>query len=302
MDITGIKKAIEAQNFIDESLDEEINRVFCTDYVHLSEDTEKSLVQIWKNGSKTISLDGHTGYFCPNDLLFQDTVPLKNMTFIRKSEATGESEYRVHIFENYYEFLPMLFENEKTIVGMIEVKFKSNDVRTFLGIAIMQDHPNILVPGYLGCYKNMRITQATFDNDEAMRNILSLGNNILGLWYATQLCLLNPVTEVLFSKPAIQKLRGKEKLDAQKVDKKIKYIKRYYIKEEDVDRVLYGGDRSFNRKCLVWYVTGHWREYKTGKRTFIKGYFKGALRNTPNADVARKRELVIDESEVAHGA
>jgi len=46
-------------------------------------------------------------------------------------------------------------------------------------------------------------------------------------------------------------------------------------------------------------VTGHWREYQSGKKVFIKGYWKGALRNTPPTDIkSRNRELIINESEV----
>lgn len=288
------------QKFIDTDLNKEMNRVFCTDYVYLSGNTEKSLAEIWKTGAKNVEKDGKHGYLCPADLLIQGTVPLKNLTFVNQTNDT-DSEYRIHIFENYYEFLPILFDHDKTVVGLIEIKFKAHNTRYFIGVSILRDYPNLLTPAYMGCYGNIKITQATKNDEEALQNILNLANNVLGLWYAVQLCLLNPVTEVLFSKPTMQKLRGKERIAAQERNKSVKYIKRYYIKEDDVDRVLYGGDKSFNRKCLVWYVTGHWREYKTGKRTFVNGYFKGALRNTPNKEVARKRDLVIPEMEVLNG-
>jgi hypothetical protein len=57
--------------------------------------------------------------------------------------------------------------------------------------------------------------------------------------------------------------------------------------------------RGFVRKSMIWYVTGHWREYKSGKRIFIQGYWKGALRHSkddviPNLE-PRERELVTSK-------
>jgi hypothetical protein len=51
---------------------------------------------------------------------------------------------------------------------------------------------------------------------------------------------------------------------------------------------------------MIWYVTGHWREYKkTGKRIFIQGYWKGALRDMKSTAFQnlepRERELVTSE-------
>ncbi len=45
-----------------------------------------------------------------------------------------------------------------------------------------------------------------------------------------------------------------------------------------------GGSRDFERRCRCWYVHGFMRtNHKTGKQTWIEGYFKGPDRNIPAA-------------------
>jgi hypothetical protein len=66
----------------------------------------------------------------------------------------------------------------------------------------------------------------------------------------------------------------------------------------DIDKAF--EKRGFIRRSMIWYVTGHWREYKkTGKRIFIQGYWKGALRDMKSTAFQnlepRERELVTSE-------
>ena len=61
-------------------------------------------------------------------------------------------------------------------------------------------------------------------------------------------------------------------------------------------------------QCPLWYVIGHWRTYSSGKKIFIKGYWKGPERNrldgaklehetiqTINSIVRERKVLVNDE-------
>ena len=73
----------------------------------------------------------------------------------------------------------------------------------------------------------------------------------------------------------------------------VRYVRKHYITADDVDEVLYGkGHRDFERKTMAWYVIGHWRQYQNGTRKFIKGYWKGPLREMKrNFDGGRLREI-----------
>lgn len=284
----------ERQQFCDDNISKIIDGAYCTDYVTLSESQEKDLSQIW------IDIVGNPeelkgGKLCPADIFYADTIPLKDLTI--EIDNNNNMQYRIILFENFIDFMPLLDYYDSFPVGLFEMYAKDLGLKIYFTIMITSELRNYVAPCFVGSPTNKIVTQGILNNEEEYRRSLALCNSVLGLWYSIQICLLNPKTETIFANPTKSKLKGKEKIEAQKVDKTVKYIKHYYVKDEDIDNVLFGGDRSYNRKCLVWYVTGHWRELKNGKRTFVHGYFKGALRNTPTSDVARKRELVINESE-----
>lgn len=125
----------------------------------------------------------------------------------------------------------------------------------------------------------------------------------LKVWYSTQICLLHPVVKKVFSrgknKTIIQPQKPVKKGKRKKTTK-IKYVKIHTLKPDDFDEFFNKPDnttdRNYNRTALIWYVTGHWREYKkTGKRIFIEGYWKGALRDIKKSDI-RERELVLPDN------
>jgi hypothetical protein len=117
-------------------------------------------------------------------------------------------------------------------------------------------------------------------------------------FYSINAALLNPVImEVYNNKTSRIPDRS---VTAKKATKrgKIRYVKRHLMSTIDIDKAF--EKRGFIRRSMIWYVTGHWREYKkTGKRIFIQGYWKGALRDMKNTAFQnlepRERELVTSE-------
>ena len=85
------------------------------------------------------------------------------------------------------------------------------------------------------------------------------------------------------------------KAERKNNDNKVyRYVRHHYIKTDELETAIYG-KHSINRKALIWYVTGHWREYrKTGKKIFIQPYWKGALREAKQAK-PRNREIILEE-------
>lgn len=114
---------------------------------------------------------------------------------------------------------------------------------------------------------------------------------LLSLWYSVQILLLNPQTETLFSSGLREKTY--KRVGSGKSRKRVvKYVRKHYVTEEALDEAL-RCKGAYSRKTLAWYVIGHWREYKNGKRQFIKGYWKGPLRKAKKSfDGGRTRELV----------
>lgn len=139
------------------------------------------------------------------------------------------------------------------------------------------------------------------DNGYLIEFILRLQASIslsITAFYSVNAALLNPViVDVYNSKTSRIPDRSITAKPASKRGK-IRYIKRHLMTVDDVDKAF--EKRGFVRKTMIWYVTGHWREYsKTGKRVFIQGYWKGALRHMKDTAFQnlepRERELVTSE-------
>lgn len=113
---------------------------------------------------------------------------------------------------------------------------------------------------------------------------------LLADWYAVQMCALHPKIKEVFSNPRLSPIR-KANPKRKKKQRVCGFIKVHQVGEKEVSNAL-GGHGEFCRKTLCWYVIGHWREYKNGKRKFIQGYWKGPLRGMKmNLDDGRERRI-----------
>lgn len=116
--------------------------------------------------------------------------------------------------------------------------------------------------------------------------------------YAVECFLLNPVVMEVFKRNSAPTPVDINKHSKSPKKQKIKYVKRHVINANEIDEAF--EKRGFVRKSMIWYVTGHWREYKNGKRIFIQGYWKGALRHSKDTAFKnlepRDREMVISEN------
>lgn len=108
-------------------------------------------------------------------------------------------------------------------------------------------------------------------------------------WISIQTMLLNPVIAYRCKRETIPDPNVKSN-KSKKGPKK--YVKRLTIGDLS--------DLEFNKskhqiKEPFWWVSGHWREYKSGKKIFIEGYWKGPFREygIVNAE-PREREMVFE--------
>ena len=113
----------------------------------------------------------------------------------------------------------------------------------------------------------------------------------VSVWYGIQVALLHPQVKNIFSSPRVLKEKVSKEERKYNGHKIYRYVKYHVINKDELETVLHGKG-EFHRKALIWYVTGHWRQYKNGNSTFIQGYWKGALRATKKTEV-RDREIAI---------
>lgn len=230
----------------------------------------------------------------PADLLFSKTLPIKDILIIEDSQ-----KFRVTIMDDYAEKIDAMKENAKEplIIGAIEY-FTEDDRVSYhcvFAMVLLYGMDKIMLQ-YCGENEKEVLLQnfgvdPYYENHESIEELISEG--ALSDWYFIQLSLLNPATKVLFSNPTIMRVPVKNKPGTGKQKRKCRYVKTYTIKGCDIKKHFYDSNNKINRKCLCWYVIGHWRKYNTGQKIFIQGYWKGALRETKrNYDDGRER--IID--------
>ena len=112
------------------------------------------------------------------------------------------------------------------------------------------------------------------------------------IWLGIQYALLNPVIR---ERTRMEKIPYESKSSNKKSKKSPKrYVKRITL--GDFSDMTFGEKKSHSIHEPFWWVSGHWRQYSSGKRTFIQGYWKGPFKEYGNyiKGDPREREIVIE--------
>ena len=203
--------------------------------------------------------------------------------------------------EEIHEQIQMINTNGKEIMVCGEVhtfvdlgKNLSFEVKTPVRVSI-KDYQihwngayNQLPEKYARIFKDYYLLDREYLN--LLLKIISLGYlNTLMAWIGIQTLLLNPVVSYRCKWETVPDPNMKSN-KSKKGPKK--YVKRLTIGDLS--------DLEFNKskhqiKEPFWWVSGHWREYKSGKKIFIEGYWKGPFREygITNAE-PREREIVFE--------
>ena len=248
----------------------------------------------------------------PADLLVANTIPIKDLAIefderntkiqfgknSAEASVLGEECYgcltkvRIKIFDNYVNSINYLQSDEaakrKDVLACGAMEIEAIYPKQFSHLNIGK----IIVPFYATYECNYLYGGVVYSvkNDFYFKCTHRMLSPLI-TWYGIQIMLLHPQLKTIFSHPQ-QKLIYDSKSTPH--HKRItKYIKTHYIRSEDIDVALNNEDKKIHRKTLAWYVIGHWRHLKSGKRIFIQGYWKGELRDLKkNLDECRERIIV----------
>lgn len=289
-------------------MDSETNRIYLstlnvsrpTDIVACDLTTAAKLIGLWKSGSYE-ELE-NTFEDIPSDLFFSGNIPLMDMMIEcdlqLKDIILERFRARVLIYPGFHERIMDAVENEMIDVGIISLSIsEKSDKEIFTVLAVMKGNEYTFrskEKGYKGFSPN-GINHIVTVSTEGMERRLNI---ILNIWYGIQLALLNPLTKDVFShgRPVPMdhiKPNSNPKKDKKK-KKVVKYIKRHVVNPEELDmsrNVSTDNGRTYVRRTMAWYVIGHWRTNKNGKKTFIKGYWKGPLKSLKDTET-RERKIV----------
>ena len=261
-----------------------INETNPSDRIMLTFDDIHQLNRLWHESTPVAD----TG--APADILISGNIPLTDVELSIKKENSPIDAYRIVIFKNYQQIIS---ENDAARIGALIIYFGPRQIACPLfvmhginGITFVDD------VGHIGMTEKM-----IREKKLPINALLKMAGFVLNAWYGVMIALLHPVVKDVFRKGA----KHKEKvtsIDAKGNRKRIvRYVKQRYIGTEKLIDAITGGGQSRTYHALVWHVVGHWRRLPSGEKTFVRPYWKGAMRNLKRNLDEVERQLVLPKEE-----
>lgn len=277
---------------LSELMTSDLNNSYPSDKVKLTYKADEALCEMWA---------GEWGCNIPSDIVFAGTIPLMDVEIeiderdIILPDNMGNGyivKYRVVIFERYKTIIEEM-GGINAAIGAIVADDPLREYECLIAICTKAGWESF---GAFGLYRRHKATGVimTIPEEEQM-NMRNIAYNYLRTWYSIQIAMLNPEIKKAFGRPKMIKERTKT-TGERKGARITRYVKRYVVNEIALNETLYGKNvKTRKRQVLCWYVCGHWRHYKSGRMTFIKGYWKGAMRGAKrNLDDGRIRQILAE--------
>lgn len=239
----------------------ELNRSIPSATIRLTLDDIKRLEQL-----VTLPANSKTGwYYVPSDIIEGNIVPIRSLQIQldRRPSIEGITLYNVFAIDR-----DMYGDSAGIAICIPNVQDMIFDCHI---ISVEDGH--LCFP----YYEELGKEQA-----DEFCNILY---TICSFWYYVQIALLHPTIKEVFRHSGIMSDKDREESKDYK-KRPLFYQKVKTINMREFDEAV---KHSINRKALIWYVIGHWRTYKDGRRIFIQPYWKGALRETKTVETPRER-------------
>lgn len=234
----------------------------------------------------------------PIDIFISGNIPLRSILISYATMGFTRQQYDIRIFSDYNNRIKRALADSKkkpVLIGGVSPRLdsKGNPMDRKTGIVAYSLHfdpdgEKLIVKNVAYLYRKEK---------DVVPKSKTVTNGVIGLllqlWYGVQITLLNPITERVF----IHKRNNDSQEEKHKTNyrkPKIMYVKKYYISKDDLFQAM-NRNVTHQISCTLWYVIGHWRNYKSGKRIWIDGYWKGEDRKKINKDnEVMVRERIID--------
>lgn len=287
----SIKKALSDADCIDTRLTYDENTLFWLKSQETMP-TDEIVLETFEDGKKLSTFwmpPGYTSKGTPADLIFNKTVPLTDIVLNFRQFGKLEGKYipvsfRVFLYDDYQRIVDKVksIKDSIAIIGGIIPRFKyetkkskkQKERQVAYPICIGSDTDFLMVINT--AYKNCDRSEVVAFPIHALHTWNTV---ILNTFYGCQLALLNPIIEKVFVKAKEHPIEERKISNGQSnKQRKIMYIKRYYIRESEIVKTI-DSYKTHNMRCPLWWVIGHRRSYKSGKTIWIAGYWKGADRH-----------------------
>ena len=257
--------------------------------INLTKQTQDKLIEIVP---KEYTNDSGTASIIRGDIIVAGTLPSPDIEMIHNN---GISRGRIHVLdkEDILAELKNSDDDKPFVIGIMEAEIDVAGTTKFQ-IALRM-FPNLI----LDWTPIVKVPKKMYDLEDEylipiIESLCQLRDLYFLSWYGIQIALLNPVIKLRFKQETIP-----YENDSKKKTKSAKKAPKRYVKSitiGDISDLEFAPTKGHHQiKEPFWWVSGHWRNYKNGKRIFIQGYWKGVLREVAEekANEPREREIVL---------
>ena len=261
-----------------------------TDQIMMSKNCIENLIQL--------VLDTTDNRVC-SDIIWANTLPLRD--FEIKVDFSGDEKlkdyesmtYRFSMFENVVNDVD---DNSVVNCGVMTITIphtKKGYAEYTAVLPMLCDRNNLLASDFVYDFKeNGRRVQTERISEQGYKFFQEIAIDAMRAFYAVQVSLLNPVLETVFVEHSnTVPINTAGSVGGKNKRAKVRYVKRHIIHMDDINAAF--NRHGFVRHTNIWWVCGHWREYKSGKRVFVPGYWKGPMRDLKNVEAPRSREIAV---------
>lgn len=262
----------------------DINGTNPSDRITVTFDDIKQLDRLWHESRP--SADAGT----PADILISGSIPLTDVELSIEREGFPADVYRIVIFKDYQQIIA---ENEEACVGALISYLGPRQIACPLlvmhgtnGISFVDEI------GHIGLTEKM-----IREKKIPVNTLINMAGFVMNAWYGVMIALLHPVVKDVFRRGAKQKEKVISIDDKGNRKRIVRYVKQRYIGTEKLIDAITGGGRSRTYHALVWHVVGHWRRLASGGKTFVRPYWKGAMRDLKRNLDEVERQIVLPREE-----
>lgn len=240
----------------------------------------------------------------PNDIVFSKTIPLKDIIISLTDDENDTIFYRISLY-GYEKIVDSLMEGDdtdKVVVGYMMVTDEP-DVSSGQGwskyIYTSKTSSKLFFDKTIGVENGMPAASVLHSG---IKHIGEVMQTVLALWYCSNILLLHPAVKKVCKRTRTESVSISSKTHKEKkpMKKVIKYVKRIEIDVDAIENIFHE-KRKYEKRNPYFYVTGHWRRYKSGKEIWVDGYWKGELREIKMKESEiRKREIIIPTETERH--
>lgn len=249
-----------------------VSDIVCVDY----EDRDKL-------GFETIRVEA--------GLLISDTVPISDIEIEISGKNVVPIEARIVVYPEFSDHFNEVKGEEAFVLALVMTLSAKRDEKQVLVPVFANTTGELVVLGSMYWLVDKEGRDISSHHKLSSEDVVhTLTSECLRWWYFIQTSLTNPPIRDRFASYGYLEARQRKSTGNKKKRNPVKYVKVHIYDPERLG-IIKKSESGRTYTCLAWYVIGHWREYKNGRKVFIKPYWKGTMRNSVGeaGDVSRNR-------------